>query len=49
MRPPVEQVSVEREIDELRAQLDPAVFAAAYAQGQAMTMDQAIAHAQGID
>ncbi len=48
MRPPVEQAGVGREIDELRAHLDPAVYAAAYAQGQAMTMEQAIAYAQGI-
>jgi predicted ATPase/DNA-binding SARP family transcriptional activator len=46
LRPPVEQASMDRDIEPVRAQLGPAAFAAAYEKGQAMTMDQAIAYAQ---
>jgi hypothetical protein len=35
----------ERQVAALRAQLDPATFAAAWAEGRAMTLDEAIAYA----
>jgi DNA-binding CsgD family transcriptional regulator len=43
--PPVYRASYERTVDAARAQLDEAAFAAAWAAGQAMTMEQAIAEA----
>ncbi len=46
MRPLVEQAGIDRDLGPIRAQLDPAAFAAAYEKGRAMTMDQAIAYAQ---
>jgi predicted ATPase/class 3 adenylate cyclase len=44
-RPPVEQADVERDLAELRSHLDEAAFEALYAEGQAMTMEQAISTA----
>jgi tetratricopeptide (TPR) repeat protein len=44
VRPPVEQASVERDFVLIRAQLDEAAIEAARAEGQAMTMEQAIAY-----
>jgi hypothetical protein len=43
-RPPVEQANVDHDFALIRAQLDEAVIAAAWAEGQAMTMEQAIAY-----
>src|SRR5262249_46354609 len=44
-RPPSEQADVDRDLATIRSQLDEAAFAAAQAEGRAMTMDQAIAYA----
>lgn len=44
-RPAVEQMAVEGDLAAIHAQLDGATFAAAYADGQSMTMEQAIAYA----
>ena len=44
-RRPVEQVDVDRDFIIIRAQLDEAAFAAAYAAGRAMTLEQAVAYA----
>ena len=44
-QPPVEQKAVDGDMAVARAQLDEAVFAAAYAEGQRLTMEQAIAYA----
>jgi predicted ATPase/transcriptional regulator with XRE-family HTH domain len=44
-RPPVEQADVDRDLAAIRSQLDEALFAAAWAAGQAMTIEQAIAEA----
>jgi non-specific serine/threonine protein kinase len=41
-RPPVEQADVDRDLAAIRAQLDEATFAVAWAAGQAMTLEQAI-------
>ncbi len=46
-RPPVEKADVDRDLDAIRLQLDEAAFAAAWAEGQAMTMEQAVAVALG--
>ena len=43
LRPPVEQVSVDRDLATIRSQLDEAAFAEAQAAGRAMSMDEAIA------
>ncbi|MBI5034023.1 MAG: tetratricopeptide repeat protein [Chloroflexi bacterium] len=45
LRPPVEQVGVDHDLTPIRVQLDPNMFEAAYAEGRAMTMEQAIAYA----
>ena len=42
---PAEQADTERCIAAARAQLDETVFAVAWAEGQAMTLEQAIAYA----
>jgi predicted ATPase/DNA-binding SARP family transcriptional activator len=44
-RPPVEQKTVDGDVAVARSQLNEAVFAAAYAEGQRLTMEQAIAYA----
>lgn len=44
---PVERAPYEREVSVARAQLAEQVFAAAWAEGRAMTMEQAIAYALG--
>jgi non-specific serine/threonine protein kinase len=44
-RPPVEQADVDRDLAAIRARLDEAAFAAAWAAGQALTPEQAIAEA----
>lgn len=44
-RPPVEQPDVDRDLAVIRAQLDEAAFNAAWAEGRAMTMEQAIEYA----
>jgi predicted ATPase/DNA-binding CsgD family transcriptional regulator len=43
--PPVNRADYERDVAATRAQLDTATFAAAWAAGQAMTLDEAIAEA----
>jgi tetratricopeptide (TPR) repeat protein len=48
--PPSERLDYERAVDVARAQLDEAAFATAWAEGQKMTMEQAIAYAlEGSD
>jgi hypothetical protein len=44
-RPPVEQADVDRHLALARAQLDEAAFEASWAEGRAMTMEQAIEYA----
>jgi hypothetical protein len=44
---PADRSAVERDLSAARAQLSEEAFAAAWAQGRAMTMEQAIAFAQG--
>jgi predicted ATPase/class 3 adenylate cyclase/DNA-binding CsgD family transcriptional regulator len=44
-RPPVEQADVDRDMITIHSQLDETAFSAAYAEGRAMTMEQAIAYA----
>jgi predicted ATPase/class 3 adenylate cyclase len=44
---PMEQVEYQREVNDLRANMDEATFARAWAEGRAMTMEQAIAFALG--
>jgi len=44
MNPP-EQVEYDREISDLRANMDEAAFAKAWAEGRALTMEQAIEYA----
>ena len=44
-RPPVEQAEVDRELATIRAQLDETAIAAAWASGQALTLEQAIEEA----
>jgi Tfp pilus assembly protein PilF len=44
-RPPAEQADVDRDFADIRAHLDEATFAAAWAEGQAMTLEQGIAYA----
>src|SRR5262249_3364815 len=43
--PPCERAAYEHDVAAARAQLDTAAFAAAWAEGQAMTLEQAIAYA----
>jgi predicted ATPase/class 3 adenylate cyclase len=43
LRPPVEQGSVERDLDTIHSQLDETVFDQAWEQGAVMTLDQALA------
>jgi predicted ATPase len=45
---PADRLAVERDVAAVRAQLSEEAFAAAWAQGRAMTLEQAIADAQGI-
>jgi len=47
-RPPIEQADVDRELAAVRARLDESAFAAAQAEGRAMTMEQAMAEASQI-
>ena len=47
-RPPIEQVDVARDMAAIREMIDEAAYAAAYAEGKAMTMDEAIACALEI-
>lgn len=42
---PTERVERERQIEAVRALLDETAFAEAWAEGQAMTLEQAIAYA----
>ena len=42
---PYDQERYDHHLADLRAQLDPAVFAAAWAEGRALTMEQAVAFA----
>jgi len=44
-RPPDEQADVDRDMITIHSQLDETAFSAAYAEGRAMTMEQAIAYA----
>jgi hypothetical protein len=44
-RSPVEQADVDRDFVVIRSRLDEATIAAAYAEGRAMTVEQAIAYA----
>ena len=44
-RPPVEQDDVDRELAQIRAQMDEAAFAAAQSAGQGMSLEQVIAYA----
>ncbi len=46
---PAVQAWYEREVQALRAKLDPAEFAAAWAEGQALPLERAIAEALGED
>jgi DNA-binding NarL/FixJ family response regulator len=46
--PPVERAPYERDMAAVRAQLDEASFAAAWAAGQAMTLEEAIAETERI-
>jgi predicted ATPase/class 3 adenylate cyclase/Tfp pilus assembly protein PilF len=46
-RHPVEQADVDRDVAIIRAQLDEATFAAAWGEGRAMTLEQAIVDALG--
>ena len=46
---PVQRAGYEREVAAVRAQLDAARFAAAWAQGRAMSLEQAIAYAVSED
>ena len=49
-RPPVEQEDVDREMAQIRAQMDEAAFAAAQSAGQGMSLEQVIAFAsQTVD
>ena len=43
LRPPVEQGSVERDLEVIHSQLDEAAFHRAWEEGSAMTLDQALA------
>ena len=43
LRPPVEQSSVERDLERIRSQLDETAFNRAWDEGAAMTLDQALA------
>jgi predicted ATPase/class 3 adenylate cyclase len=43
--PPAERAAYERIVATVRAYLEPAVFAAAWAEGQAMSLEQAVAYA----
>ncbi len=43
LRPLVEQSSVERDLQEIHSQLDEPIFARAWSEGSAMTVDQALA------
>jgi tetratricopeptide (TPR) repeat protein len=47
--PPAYRAAYERDVTAIRAQLDDDVFAAAWAAGQALTLEQAIAEALGGD
>jgi DNA-binding CsgD family transcriptional regulator len=47
--PPTDRVSYERMVDNLRVQLDAATFEAAWAEGQAFTLEQAIAAAEQVN
>ncbi|HJZ45519.1 MAG TPA: hypothetical protein VKE41_00065 [Roseiflexaceae bacterium] len=49
LQSPVDQVCDDRDIATTRAQLDDATFAAAWAEGRAMTLEQAIAYALEVD
>jgi hypothetical protein len=44
-RPPVEQAEVDRDLITIHSHLDETVFSEAYAEGRAMSMEQAIADA----
>jgi hypothetical protein len=45
LRPPVEQSSVERDLQAIHSQLDEAIFNTARDEGSAMSLDQALAFA----
>ena len=45
-RPPVEQADVDRELAMVRSQLDESTFAAAQAEGQSMSLEQAMEYAK---
>ena len=45
--PPSDQPEIDRNIADVRAQLDESIFQAAWAAGRAMTLDQAVADALG--
>ena len=42
---PFERVEYDREVSDLRANMDEAAFAKAWAEGRALTMEQAAAYA----
>lgn len=44
-RPPVQQADVDRDLATIHSQLDEATFSAVWAEGQAMTLEQAVAYA----
>jgi tetratricopeptide (TPR) repeat protein len=46
-RPPVEQISVEKDIAAIRAQLDETAFNVAQIAGRVMNMDEAVAYTKG--
>jgi hypothetical protein len=46
---PVDRAAYERNVAAVRAQFDAASFAAAWAEGRAMTLEQAIAYALSED
>ena len=48
-RPPIEQAAVDRDLTTVHSQIDDVAFAAAQAEGQAMSMEQAIAYALETD
>ena len=48
-RPPVEQADVDRDLATIHSQLDEAAFAAAQIEGQAMTLEQAMEYAIGLN
>jgi predicted neutral ceramidase superfamily lipid hydrolase len=47
--PPVDRADYDRILAAVRAQLDEQTFAAAWAEGRAMTLEQAIAYALEVD